>query len=62
MKWSSRGMVIFKCLPEEVPVCLFLATVPLGVHKVTNRFMRKPVQILVKKDKLTLEGYQSVSF
>eukprot|EP00567_Pseudictyota_dubia_P014019 CAMPEP_0197434348 /NCGR_PEP_ID=MMETSP1175-20131217/2099_1 /TAXON_ID=1003142 /ORGANISM="Triceratium dubium, Strain CCMP147" /LENGTH=409 /DNA_ID=CAMNT_0042963037 /DNA_START=106 /DNA_END=1335 /DNA_ORIENTATION=- len=47
---------IFKFLPEEVQVCLFSATMPLDVLEVTQRFMRDPVRILVKKDELTLEG------
>jgi translation initiation factor 4A len=47
---------IFKFLPEEVQVCLFSATMPLEVLEVTQRFMREPVRILVKKDELTLEG------
>jgi len=47
---------IFKFLPEQVQVCLFSATMPLDVLEVTERFMREPVRILVKKDELTLEG------
>jgi len=47
---------IFKFLPETVQVCLFSATMPLDVLEVTQRFMRDPVRILVKKDELTLEG------
>lgn len=47
---------IFKFLPEQVQVCLFSATMPLDVLEVTDKFMREPVRILVKKDELTLEG------
>jgi len=47
---------IFKFLPEQVQVCLFSATMPLDVLEVTDRFMREPIRILVKKDELTLEG------
>jgi translation initiation factor 4A len=47
---------IFKFLPEDVQVCLFSATMPLEVLEVTQRFMRDPIRILVKKDELTLEG------
>mmetsp|Transcript_8571 Transcript_8571/g.12243 ORF Transcript_8571/g.12243 Transcript_8571/m.12243 type:complete len:413 (+) Transcript_8571:32-1270(+) len=47
---------IFKFLPETVQVCLFSATMPLDVLEVTQKFMRDPVRILVKKDELTLEG------
>jgi len=47
---------IFKFLPDSVQVCLFSATMPLDVLEVTQRFMRDPIRILVKKDELTLEG------
>mmetsp|Transcript_11745 Transcript_11745/g.23367 ORF Transcript_11745/g.23367 Transcript_11745/m.23367 type:complete len:434 (+) Transcript_11745:26-1327(+) len=47
---------VFKFLPEKVQVALFSATMPMDVLEVTNRFMREPVRILVKRDELTLEG------
>jgi len=47
---------VFKFLPEKVQVCLFSATMPADVLDVTERFMREPVTILVKRDELTLEG------
>jgi len=47
---------VFKFLPEKVQVALFSATMPLDVLEVTQRFMREPVRILVKRDELTLEG------
>merc|ERR1712000_22028 len=47
---------VFKFLPEKVQVALFSATMPMEVLEVTNRFMREPVRILVKRDELTLEG------
>jgi len=47
---------IFKNLPSEVQVCLFSATLPPEILELTQRFMRHPVRILVKKDELTLEG------
>merc|ERR1712083_718328 len=49
---------IFKTLPAEVQVCLFSATMPPEILDLTKRFMRDPVQILVKRDQLTLEGIQ----
>ncbi|KAJ7392875.1 translation initiation factor eIF4A [Desmophyllum pertusum] len=33
---------------------------PQDVLEVTSRFMRNPIRILVKKEELTLEGYQEV--
>ena len=37
-------------------VCLFSATMPLEVLEITEKFMRSPIRILVKRDELTLEG------
>merc|ERR1719487_893460 len=47
---------IFRTLPPEVQVVLFSATMPPETLDITNKFMRDPVRILVKKDELTLEG------
>merc|ERR1712066_255452 len=45
---------IFKALPADVQACLFSATMPKDMLDLTARFMRDPVQIMVKKDELTL--------
>lgn len=37
-------------------VILLSATMPADVLEVTKRFMRDPIQILVRKEELTLEG------
>jgi len=47
---------IFRMLPGSVQVVLLSATMPDDVLEVTNCFMRDPVNILVKKEELTLEG------
>jgi translation initiation factor 4A len=47
---------VFRFLPEKVQVALFSATMPLDVLEVTQKFMRDPARILVKRDELTLEG------
>lgn len=49
---------IFKTLPADVQVCLFSATMPPETLDLTRKFMRDPVQILAKKEELTLEGIQ----
>merc|ERR550532_1318435 len=49
---------IFRMLPPDVQVCLFSATMPPAIMDLTEKFMRSPVRILVKKDELTLEGIQ----
>eukprot|EP01084_Bolivina_argentea_P215728 366320_1 len=57
----SRGFKeqIYECfqyLPSEVQVALFSATMPLDVLQLSERFMRKAVRILVKKEEITLDG------
>jgi len=57
----SRGFkdqiyAVFQFLPDKVQVALFSATMPLEVMEVTEKFMRNPIKILVKRDELTLEG------
>lgn len=47
---------VFKMLPTDVQVILLSATMPNEVLEVSKYFMRNPVQILVKKEELTLEG------
>lgn len=47
---------VFKYMPESVQCAIFSATMPLDVLEVTQKFMRDPIRILVKKDQLTLEG------
>lgn len=47
---------VFKELPNDVQVVLLSATMPVDVLEVTKRFMRDPIQILIKKEELTLEG------
>lgn len=49
---------IFQKLPSNVQVALFSATLPHEVYSLTNKFMRKPIEILVKTEQLTLEGIQ----
>jgi len=47
---------IFQHLPAKVQVCLFSATMPEDILAISQRFMRNPIRILVKKEELTLEG------
>ncbi|XP_057336311.1 eukaryotic initiation factor 4A-I-like [Microplitis mediator] len=47
---------VFKLLPTEVQVNLLSATMPTDVLEVSKCFMRNPINILVKKEQLTLEG------
>ncbi|KAI9348285.1 DEAD-domain-containing protein [Zopfochytrium polystomum] len=57
----SRGFTdqiydVFQLLPPSTQVVLLSATMPADVLQVTEKFMRSPVRILVKRDELTLEG------
>ena len=47
---------IFQMLPQEVQVALFSATIPDDIRPLTDKFMRAPVEVLVKAEQLTLEG------
>ncbi|KAJ9464631.1 putative eukaryotic initiation factor 4A [Diplonema papillatum] len=54
--FSEQIYDIFKFLPKDVQVTLFSATMPPEVLDLTQKFMREPIRILVKKEALTLEG------
>jgi translation initiation factor 4A len=61
MRCLSRGFKdqiydVFQHLPSKVQVCLFSATMPAEILEISQRFMRSPVRILVKRDDVTLEG------
>ena len=47
---------IFQYIPKGANVALFSATMPQEALVLTKRFMNNPVEILVKKEQLTLEG------
>lgn len=46
---------IFQTFNENVQVAIFSATLPTEVLELTEKFMRDPVKIIVKKEDLTLE-------
>ena len=47
---------IFQYLSNDIQIALFSATMPPTLHNLTDKFMRNPVQIIVKAEQLTLEG------
>ena len=47
---------IFRFLPNKIQVGLFSATMTPEFFKISNKFMRDPIKILVKNEDLTLEG------
>jgi translation initiation factor 4A len=54
--FSDQIYQIFRYLPQDIQVCLFSATMPPEVLDLTQKFMRNPTRILVKKEMLTLQG------
>lgn len=47
---------IFKCMPPDIQVCLFSATMGKEFFDITKDFMRTPLEVLVKTEELTLDG------
>lgn len=43
-------------MPPDIQIALFSATMPPEILEMTVKFMRSPVQILVKNEQLTLDG------
>lgn len=54
--FRSQVHQIFTSLNENIQVVLFSATLPESVHEITSKFMRDPVNILMKTEMVTLEG------
>ena len=47
---------IFQYMPSKLQIGLFSATMPPELTQLTEKFMNKPLQILVKTEQLTLQG------
>jgi translation initiation factor 4A len=47
---------IFQMLPSDVQIALFSATMPESVMRISDKFMRDPVRIMMKPDELNLDG------
>ena len=47
---------IFQSLSPSVQIALFSATMPESILKITEKFMRDPVKIMMEPEKLNLEG------
>ena len=57
----SRGFIeeiylIFKAIPSACQICLFSATMPPDIIKMTEQFMNNPTKIEIKYTNLTLNG------
>jgi ATP-dependent RNA helicase len=47
---------IYRYLPPRTQIVVVSATLPPEVLEITKKFMTEPVQVLVRRDELTLEG------
>ena len=47
---------IIKALPSEIKICLFSATLNTDVVALSDLILDNPVKILIKKERMTLEG------
>ena len=54
--FKSQIYNIFQFMPDNIQVALFSATLPNDLINITNKFMRNPIEILVKSEQLTLDG------
>lgn len=54
--FSEQIYNIFQYLPFEMNVALFSATMPESILKLSNKFMRDPVKLIMKPEELNLEG------
>jgi len=49
---------IFQYFSNDIQVAMFSATLPDSINQITQKIMRNPVRITVKREMLTLEGIQ----
>uniref|UniRef100_A0A0A9WGX0 RNA helicase n=1 Tax=Lygus hesperus TaxID=30085 RepID=A0A0A9WGX0_LYGHE len=54
--FESQVCSILRFMPKDIQVALFSATMPEDVLKLSEKWMRDPVRILIRREKLTLEG------
>ena len=47
---------IFQFIPKHTQICIFSATMPSSALEITEKFMKNPIEILVKSEEITLEG------
>jgi superfamily II DNA/RNA helicase len=54
-EFLDQMKTFLKKIPPKVQTCIFSATLPDNVKKITKEFMNDPVKILVENEKLTLD-------
>lgn len=62
MGFRDELEAILKETPEDKNTLLFSATMPDGVRKMANRFMNKPVEIIIGKKNVGAENVSHVSY
>lgn len=55
-KFKEQIYDIFQFFNQEVQVAVFSATLPSQVIELTDKFMREPIKIIMKKEELSLDG------
>jgi translation initiation factor 4A len=53
-RFKEQIQEIFQLLSGSIQCCLFSATIPPDILKLTEDFMRDPIKILVKKESSTI--------
>lgn len=54
--FTEQMYKIFQFMPNSIQIGLFSATMPNDLKELTDKFLRDPVEILVKAEQLTLQG------
>ena len=54
--FKEQVQMIFSYMPENIQSAIFSATMPPDVLDISNKFMREPLRILIKKEEITLQG------
>lgn len=54
--FTEQMYKIFQFMPNSIQIGLFSATMPNDLKQLTDKFLRDPVEILVKAEQLTLQG------
>jgi len=54
--FQEQSKEIVQSIPELAQICLFSATFPREVIDLTNKFLKNPKKILLKQEKISLDG------
>ena len=54
--FTEQMYKIFQYMPNDIQIGLFSATMPTDLQELTDKFLRRPIKLLVKAEQLTLQG------